>query len=94
MWKKLARTDDHTRIGKQGYLSFLVTDEWKLYKPKTEVIRGSFADAELLWFWVEYVTSHSWWKQKQGKLREMFRDDMSVQDMLAMLTEIKISEED
>ena len=89
MWKKLAG-EERARSGGHGCLSLLVTDEYQLYKPQTNVIRGGFEDANLLWAWIKFVVNHSWWKQKRGQLRKLFKKGMSVPDMLGLLSTILI----
>ena len=83
MWKVLAKLPGRMQIGKDGALILLVTDEVRYYNPGNRVQVGSFEDAELLWKWIEFVTSHSWWKQKKGQLRKLFSRTDSVPTMLA-----------
>ena len=87
MWKVLRGVMTPVSVGRDGFLSLFLTDEPNLYKPYRgeEIIRGSWDDATLMWFWIKYVTKHSWWKQKRGQLRQLFTD-INLQDMLAILS--------
>ena len=94
MWNLLAGTTGRVRVGEGSYLTLLVTDEERLYHPKTEVVRGSFEDAMLLRSWIKFVTKHSWWKQKKGQLRKLFKPGQTVPDMLAAVSAALIEMEE
>jgi len=91
MWKFLSQNDGRIEVGHKGYLFLFVTDEPQYYSPGPDVIKGSFADAELLWKWIEYVTTRSWYKQKGGQLRGMFAPNDDVPTMLKKVSERLIS---
>ena len=86
MWKVLARNQGRIEIGYTGSLFLFVTDEVSYYNPGPDVIKGSFEDAELLWSWIKYVVSKSWWKQKKGQLRGIFASSIDTPTMLKKLS--------
>jgi len=90
MWKVLAQDYGRVNIGHNGLLFLLVTDEVLYYSPGKDVTIGSFGDTELLWGWIKYVTSKSWYKQKQGQLRKIFKLDPDVPAMLKRVSELLI----
>lgn len=89
MIKEVMGINGRLRIPNGGYYTILFTDEPKLYKPAhmDSILRGSFEEADLLWEWVKYVTSQSWYAQKQGKIRKMFDGIEDAIDRLVKLRE-------
>jgi len=86
MWKLLAGHEGRVELG-GGVITLLHTQEPQLYKPGSKVETGSWAEPDLLWKWILFVTEESWFKQKRGTLRKFFKEDADVGQMLHALSE-------
>lgn len=91
LWKAFNSDDIDIRVGKDGYMTMLVTNEASIYNPppQLKIVKGSFEDAELMWKWIKFVCHHSWWKQKQGQIRK-FIDGLDQPLALAKVSEALI----
>ena len=86
MWKLFRGNNKRVEVGKSGYLTILWTQEHRYYKPSTIVTRGTWAEAELMWSWIELVCNHSWYKQKKGQIRKLLDGRQTFSDMLVTVS--------